>query len=102
MEAKQTVYVNEFTDGILDPGREMAYTSGNDEPVEGRFLGDPFVAVKCPECGTMNPETVIHRATINGGIEIGRHPGVVTVTFLAPHSYLQEKGLLELVSEQYA
>jgi len=119
MSAKQTVYVNTFTDGILDPEREMEYivqdgghivantapgcwgpmitpalkgghevtnpvyvegakigdaiaihiksievtsmvtASGNDEPVEGRFNGDPFVAAKCPECGTLNPETVI-------------------------------------------
>src|SRR5690625_7200527 len=102
MSAKQTVYVNTFTDGILDPEREMEYivqdgghivantapgcwgpmitpalkgghevtnpvyvegakigdaiaihiksievtsmvtASGNDEPVEGRFNGDPF------------------------------------------------------------
>lgn len=25
MEAKQTVYVNRFTDGVLDPGKEMEY-----------------------------------------------------------------------------
>ncbi|WP_227394363.1 acetamidase/formamidase family protein [Jeotgalibacillus aurantiacus] len=37
----------------------LATSSGNDAPVEGRFLGDPFVAVKCPECGTMYPDTVI-------------------------------------------
>lgn len=37
----------------------LATASGNDAPVEGRFLGDPFVAVQCPECGTMRPETVI-------------------------------------------
>ncbi|MGI2293552.1 acetamidase/formamidase family protein [Paenibacillus sp. GXUN7292] len=37
----------------------LATASGNDEPVEGRFLGDPFVAVKCPGCGTLHPETVI-------------------------------------------
>ncbi|MDY0405176.1 acetamidase/formamidase family protein [Virgibacillus sp. 179-BFC.A HS] len=118
-EAKQTVYVNEFTDGILDPNKEMAYhvkdggqiianttpgcwgpmitpklkgghevtepvyvegaevgdaiairiqsirvtsiatASGNDKPIEGRFLGDPFVAGKCPECGTINPDSKI-------------------------------------------
>ncbi|PRO66136.1 acetamidase/formamidase family protein [Alkalicoccus urumqiensis] len=118
-KAQQTVYVNEFTDGVLDPqkpmlgpvkngghivantapgcwgpmitpalkgGHEvttpiyvegaevgdmiavhitslrvtsMATASGNDAPVEGRFLGDPFVAVQCPECGTMHPETDI-------------------------------------------
>ncbi|MCP8971047.1 acetamidase/formamidase family protein [Ectobacillus ponti] len=119
MEAKQTVFVNEFTNGILDPAEAMlgpvqdggyivantapgcwgpmitpcirgghevtkpvyvegaevgdaiaihirsirvtstATASGNDRPVEGRFLGDPFVAVKCPECGTLYPETKI-------------------------------------------
>lgn len=37
----------------------LATSSGNDAPVEGRFLGDPFVAVKCPGCGTMYPDTVI-------------------------------------------
>ena len=119
MISKETVFVNEFTDGILDPGKEMlgpvkdgghivanttpgcwgpmitpclkgghevtkpvfvegaevgdavairiksirvtsiATASGNDVPVDGRFLGDPFVAVQCPECGEMNPDTVI-------------------------------------------
>lgn len=119
MEAKRTVYVNEFTDGLLDPDKAMEYkvkdggnivahtspgcwgpmitpelkgghevtkpvyvegaevgdaiaihiqsievtsiatASGNDEPVSGRFVGDPFVAAECPECGTRNPESVI-------------------------------------------
>ena len=119
MNAKRTVYVNEFIDGILDPNKEMKYivkdgghivanttpgcwgpmitpalkgghevtkpvyvegaevgdaiaiyiksvevtsvvtASGNDKPVDGRFIGDPFIAVKCPECGTMHPETII-------------------------------------------
>lgn len=119
MKALQTVYVNRFTNGILDPNEEMEYVvkdgghiiantapgcwgpmitpalkgghevtkpvyvegaevgdaiviriksievtsvvtaSGNDKPMEGRFNGDPFVAAKCPNCGTVNPETVI-------------------------------------------
>lgn len=119
MEPKRTVYINEFTDGILDPSQEMKYAvkngghivanttpgcwgpmitpqlkgghevtkpvyvegaevgdaiaihiqsievtsiataSGNDQPIEGRFLGDPFVAGKCPNCNTLNPETEI-------------------------------------------
>ncbi|WP_054954883.1 acetamidase/formamidase family protein [Paenibacillus dakarensis] len=118
-QAVETLFVNSFTDGILDPEQEMlgpikdggqivantapgcwgpmitpclkgghevtkpvyvegaevgdaiaikiksiqvtsiATASGNDRPVEGRFLGDPFVAGKCPKCGTLNPETVI-------------------------------------------
>lgn len=37
----------------------LATASGNDQPVDGRFLGDPFVAVQCPECGALYPDTVI-------------------------------------------
>ena len=44
---------------------------------------------------------VKNRATISGAIEIGRHPGVVQVTFRAPVRRLEACGLLELASEQY-
>jgi formamidase len=44
---------------------------------------------------------VMNRATITGGIEIGRHPGVVQVTFLAPLTALEKAGLLPFVQEQY-
>lgn len=117
--SRQTVFVNEFTNGILDPKEEMlgpvkdggfiiantapgcwgpmitpclkgghevtkpvfvegaevgdaiaikihsikvtslVTSSGNDAPVADRFVGDPFVAGKCPECGEMNPQTKI-------------------------------------------
>ncbi|WP_019122269.1 acetamidase/formamidase family protein [Brevibacillus massiliensis] len=117
--AQETVYVNTFTNGVLDPSQpmlgpvrngghivanttpgcwgpmitprlrgghevtqpvyvegaevgdaiairiksirvtSMATASGNDRTIEGRFLGDPFVAAKCPNCGTMHPETRI-------------------------------------------
>ena len=42
-----------------------------------------------------------NRATITGSIEIGRHPGVVQVTFRAPVSKLVEKGLWPFVQDQY-
>lgn len=118
-KACQTVYVNEFTNGVLDPAQPMlgpvksgghivanttpgcwgpmitpslhgghevtrpvyvegaaagdaiairiksirptsiATASGNDQTMDGRFLGDPFVAAKCPECGKSHPETRI-------------------------------------------
>lgn len=35
----------------------LATSSGNDQWMEGRFLGDPYVAGKCPECGTLYPKT---------------------------------------------
>ena len=35
----------------------LATSSGNDQWMEGRFLGDPYVAGRCPECGTLYPET---------------------------------------------
>ena len=44
---------------------------------------------------------VLNRATITGAIEIGRHPGVVQVTFLAPLTHLERAGLLPFVQEQY-
>jgi formamidase len=37
----------------------LATSSGNDQTVSGRFLGDPYVAGRCPGCGTLNPETRI-------------------------------------------
>ncbi|MFY3790502.1 acetamidase/formamidase family protein [Ureibacillus sp. MALMAid1270] len=117
--ASQVIYVNNFTDGILNPSKEMEYivkdggriianttpgcwgpmitpalkgghevtkpvyvegaevgdaiairiesikvtsiatASGNDAPVDGHYVGDPFVAGKCPQCGKVNPETYI-------------------------------------------
>ncbi len=37
----------------------VATSSGNDQWMENRFLGDPYIAGKCAECGTMYPETEI-------------------------------------------
>ncbi len=42
-----------------------------------------------------------NRATITGAIEIGRHPGVVQVTFLAPSDKLKSLGLLEFAKDLY-
>src|SRR4051812_13500046 len=50
--------------------------------------------------GMTVPE-VSNRATITGAIEIGRHPGVVQVTFRAPAAKLAELGLLGYAEEQY-
>jgi formamidase len=50
----------------------------------------------------MTVPEVRNRATIAGAIEIGRHPGVVQVTFRAPADRLEARGLLGYAREQYA
>ncbi|WP_411838885.1 acetamidase/formamidase family protein [Paracoccus sp. ME4] len=50
--------------------------------------------------GMTVPE-VRNRATINGAIEIGRAPGVIQVTFLAPLARLDAVGLGDYAREQY-
>ncbi|MBJ3762118.1 acetamidase/formamidase family protein [Maribius pontilimi] len=42
-----------------------------------------------------------NRATVNGAIEIGRAPGVIQVTFLAPLAKLDAVGLGDFAREQY-
>jgi formamidase len=49
----------------------------------------------------MSVPEVMNRATISGAIEIGRHPGVVQVTFRAPVERLEARGLLGYAIEQY-
>jgi hypothetical protein len=50
----------------------------------------------------MTVPEVKNRATITGAIEIGRHPGVVQVTFRAPMEALERCGLATYAREQYA
>lgn len=35
----------------------IATASGNDRPMEGRFVDDPYCAARFPQCGTMYPPT---------------------------------------------
>ncbi|HSW35063.1 MAG TPA: acetamidase/formamidase family protein [Candidatus Limnocylindrales bacterium] len=44
---------------------------------------------------------VKNRITINGAVEIGRLPGVVTTTFLVPIAKIKETALADLVIKQY-
>src|SRR4051794_34014558 len=49
----------------------------------------------------MSVAEVKNRATVTGAIEIGRHPGVVQVTFRAPLERLEARGLGAYAREQY-
>ena len=57
---------------------------------------------RAAELFEMTVPEVRNRATIAGAIEIGRHPGVVQVTFRAPADRLEARGLLGYAREQYA
>jgi len=50
----------------------------------------------------MTVPEVMNRATVTGAIEIGRHPGVVQVTFRAPVDRLEARGLLPYARESYS
>ncbi len=56
---------------------------------------------RAAELFDMSVPEVMNRTTITGAVEIGRAPGVVTVTFRVPVEKLEEKGLWELVRNQY-
>ena len=61
---------------------------------------DNGVARAAELLGMTVPE-VKNRVTVTGGIEIGRLPGVVQVTFRAPLDRLERLGLLPFVRDQY-
>ena len=49
----------------------------------------------------MSLPEVMNRATLSGAIEIGRNPGVVTVTLRCPLKKLESLGLRPYLYEQY-
>jgi formamidase len=57
---------------------------------------------RAAELLVMTVPEVKNRATVTGAIEIGRHPGVVQVTFRAPVDRLEARGLLGYARELYA
>jgi formamidase len=65
-EVTQPVYVEnaEVGDAVAIRIREIKVTSlatasGQDRPVEGHYLGDPYVAKRCSKCGELYPETQV-------------------------------------------
>jgi acetamidase/formamidase len=92
----------------LDAGRAHGVTELEDDmPISVVGTGpdlntatDNGLARAADLLGMTVPE-VKNRATFAGGIEIGRHPGVVHVTFRAPVDRLEERGLLHFAHELY-
>jgi acetamidase/formamidase len=50
----------------------------------------------------ISKEEVLNRVTLAGAVEIGRLPGVVTVTMQVPLNWLKKVKLAELVKKHYA
>jgi len=50
----------------------------------------------------ISKEEVLNRVTISGAVEIGRLPGVVTVTVQIPVPWLKKLGLAKLIREHYS
>jgi hypothetical protein len=50
----------------------------------------------------ISKEEVLNRVTLGGAVEIGRLPGVVTVTMQVPLNWLKKVKLAELVKKHYA
>ena len=69
----------------------------------GANLNDAVACALQRAASTLNisVEEVKNRCTVNGALEIGRAPGMVTATFLAPVELLKKAGLWELVRSQY-
>ena len=65
----------------------------NEATSNGLERAADFLGITVPE--------VMNRATVTGAIEIGRLPGVVTVTFLAPLEIIKNAKLLEVIKRQY-
>lgn len=164
MKFLQTVYVDEFTNGILDPNHKMtkgvkdggriiantapgcwgpmitpalkgghavtkpvyvegaevgdavalfiesirmtsiATSSGNDHPIDGRYISDAFIAAKCANCGKVNPETEIKG--IGQDAIVCKNCGAVVTPFEFTNGYTivfdQEKGLGVTVNKDAA
>ncbi|WP_434579258.1 acetamidase/formamidase family protein [Thermoanaerobacterium thermosaccharolyticum] len=162
MKFCQTVYVDEFTNGILDPNEQMtkgvkdggriiantapgcwgpmitpaikgghevtkpvyvegaeigdsvalfiesikitsiATSSGNDHPIDGRYISDAFIAAKCPHCGKVNPDTEIKG--IGQNAIVCKNCGAVVTPFEFTNGYTiafdQQKGLGITVNQE--
>lgn len=65
----------------------------NDATNNGMERAAKLLGIDVPE--------VMNRATITGAIDIGRNPGVVTVTFLVPTTLLEKSKLADIVQNYY-
>ena len=101
-----------YTDEEIETGRELAEQHGVDletdmGPIQvigsGATVNDATENAfdRASHLLDMTEGEVRGRCTFTGGVEIGRLPGVVQLTMLAPMDVLEERGLADLVRKQY-
>jgi acetamidase/formamidase len=101
-----------YTDAELETGRELADQYGVDlvedvGPIQvigsGATVNDATQNAfdRATDLLGMSEGEVRARCTFTGGVEIGRLPGVVQLTLLAPMDVLADRGLDSLVRAQY-
>jgi acetamidase/formamidase len=101
-----------YTDTELETGRELADQYGVDlvedvGPLQvvgsGATVNDATQNAfdRATDLLDMSEGEVRARCTFTGGVEIGRLPGVVQLTLLAPMDVLADRGLDSLVRAQY-
>jgi len=101
-----------YSDAELETGRALAAEHGVDLEAEmgplqvigtGATINDATDNAfdRAGSLLDMSEGEVRARCTFTGGVEIGRLPGVVQLTMLAPMDRLDERGVAHLVREQY-
>jgi formamidase len=74
---------------VVGSGADLTAAVGNGLARAAKLLG-------------MSDGEVRNRVTINGAVETGRAPGVITISLMAPAKTLKKMGIAHLVKEQYA
>jgi len=80
-----------------------------EEALPIQVIGSGANLNEAAECGLeraarfleMSLDEVKNRVTITGAVEIGRLPGLVTVTLMAPLKKLEKRGIVDIVRKQY-
>jgi acetamidase/formamidase len=69
----------------------------------GRDLNDAVgnAVGRAADLLAISADEVRNRATVSGGVEIGRLPGYVQLSLLAPAAKLEQAGLLQLAAQRY-
>jgi len=101
-----------YTDDEIERGRKLGAEYGVDVETDMgpiQIIGSGATINDATENAYARAETLLGmsegeirtRCTFTGGVEVGRLPGVVQLTMLAPMDVLEDRGIAHLVRDQY-